>query len=49
VSAAMTGRTIEFVVLGFNPNAGDDIQPEAWLTAYPIPFEARELVLYEEG
>jgi hypothetical protein len=45
LSAALTGRTIDVVVLSVMPDGSDDIQPEAWLTAYPTPFESRELVL----
>jgi hypothetical protein len=47
LSPELAGRKIEVVVLGFLPDVGDDLRPEAWLTAYPIPFESRELTLYE--
>ncbi|MGD8453898.1 MAG: hypothetical protein PVJ57_18945 [Phycisphaerae bacterium] len=44
LSPALAGRTIEVIVLGLT-GGGTDLTPEAWLTAYPVPFESRELVL----
>lgn len=45
--SSMAGKKIDIVVLvldgGYN-----EIKPEAWLTTYPIPYENRELVLYEK-
>jgi hypothetical protein len=41
---SMTGKSIEVYVLGMNEEAGK-LKPEVWLTAYPIPFMERELVL----
>ncbi len=41
----MIGKNLEIVVLilkdGFN-----EIKPEAWVTAYPIPYESRQLYLF---
>jgi len=44
VTPDMIGQKIEVVVLGMNKDMLD-FKPEAWITAYPIPFESRELVL----
>jgi hypothetical protein len=44
VTPEMIRQKIEVVVLGLNKDMLD-FKPEAWLTAYPIPFESRELVL----
>jgi len=44
VTPEMIGQKIEVVVLGLNKDMLD-FKPEAWITAYPIPFESRELVL----
>ena len=44
VTKEMTGKTIEVVVLGLN-NKIKDLHPEVWITAYPIPFKEKELVL----
>ena len=44
VTPEMLGKELEAVVLllkGGNPK----IQPEVWLTTYPIPFVSKELVL----
>ena len=42
---SMVGKNIEIFVLilkgGFN-----EVKPEAWITAYPIPFASRELILF---
>jgi hypothetical protein len=40
----MGGRGIELIVLGLE-GGGSNIWPEAWLTAYPGPIAARELIL----
>ena len=40
----MVGKKIDAVVLGLRGGV-TDIEPEAWVTSYPIPFEARELIL----
>jgi len=40
----MVGRKIEVSVFGFNKDLLD-LKPEAWITAYPIPYETKELVL----
>ncbi len=44
LSRGLTGRTIEVVVL-ITKDGKNDVRPEAWLTAYPTPFESRKLVL----
>jgi hypothetical protein len=44
VTEEMVGKKIDAVVLGLK-GGGTDIEPEVWITAYPIPFEARELIL----
>lgn len=44
VTPDMVGRKIEVIVLGMNKDMLD-FKPEVWITAYPIPFEHRELVL----
>jgi len=41
---ALAGRTLEAVVLVLK-GGGTDLGPQAWLTAYPTPLAARELVL----
>ncbi len=43
----MAGKIIEIVVLILEGGM-DEIKPEAWITAYPIPFADRKLVLFEE-
>ena len=40
----MAGKEIEAFVLGFNANKAD-LHPEVYITAYPIPFEKKILVL----
>lgn len=40
----MAGKEIEAFVLGFNANKAD-LHPEVYVTAYPIPFEKKILVL----
>jgi hypothetical protein len=40
------GKTVEVVVLILR-GGENGVRPEAWLTAYPPPLEARELVLYD--
>ena len=46
VTKDMVGKDIEVVVLGLDEK-NLDFKPEVWMTAYPILFEARELVLVE--
>ena len=46
LSETMAGRKIEIVVLLLE-GGGGDLKPEAWLTAYPIPFTSRTLTLQE--
>jgi hypothetical protein len=44
VTEEMYGKDIEVVVLGLNANT-EKLDPEVWITAYPIPFEEKELIL----
>ena len=44
VTPDMIRQKIDVVVLGMNKE-NLDFRPEAWITAYPVPFESRELVL----
>lgn len=44
LTKAMEGKEIEAFVLGFNKDKAD-LQPEVYVTAYPIPFEKKILVL----
>ena len=44
VTPEMIRQKIEVVVLGMNKDMLD-FKPEAWIAAYPIPFESRKLVL----
>jgi len=44
VTPDMVGRKIEVSVFGLNKDLLD-LKPEAWITAYPIPYETKELVL----
>ena len=41
----MIGKDLEIVVL-VHRNGVNEIKPEAWITAYPIPYESRELILF---
>ncbi len=41
----MVGAEIEAVVLALE-GGGIELEPEVWITAYPIPLAERELVLY---
>ena len=38
------GKPIEVFVLGMNKDA-KELKPEIWLTAYPIPYIEKELIL----
>lgn len=42
----MFGKKIEAVVL-VSEKKPENLKPEVWITAYPNPFESRELVLYK--
>ena len=44
ITAEMAGTKIDAVVLGLR-GGSTDIEPKVWITAYPIPFETKELVL----
>jgi hypothetical protein len=44
LDTSLAGRTIDAVVL-ITEGGTNDVKPAAWLTAYPIPFKARELIL----
>lgn len=43
---SMAGKNIEIYTLILEGGI-NEIKPEAWITAYPIPYESRELVLIE--
>ena len=50
VTMDMEGKRIDVVVLGLGekmnqPECVKSIRPEIWLTAYPVPFQIKELVL----
>lgn len=46
VTSEMEGKRIDVVVLGLgNRMKVNTIRPEVWITAYPVPFEIKELVL----
>jgi hypothetical protein len=42
----MRGKKIEVVVLSLDPEHSE-LAPEAWITAYPSPFESKTLLLLE--
>jgi hypothetical protein len=42
VTPDMVGKTLDAVVLS---SASAELNPEVWITAYPVPFETKELVL----
>lgn len=42
----MVGKKIDAVVLGMK-NGISEFKPEVWITAYPIPFVKKKLVLFE--
>lgn len=44
VTKEMLNKQIEVVVLGMD-SKNINFEPEAWITAYPIPFETKELLL----
>jgi hypothetical protein len=44
VTSDMRGKQMDVVVL-VNADGVNEIRPEAWITAYPIPLESKELVL----
>jgi hypothetical protein len=44
LTSDMRGQRIDVVVLVMKDGA-NEIQPEAWVTAYPSPFAAKQLVL----
>jgi hypothetical protein len=48
VTEDMVGVPIDVVVLVLK-DGSNEIRPEAWVTAYPIPFESKELVLTQES
>ncbi|MBB3699315.1 hypothetical protein KMW28_25660 [Flammeovirga yaeyamensis] len=43
----MLGKKIEAFVLAFDKEKLD-LKPEVWISAYPIPFEKKRLVLYKK-
>ncbi len=44
---SMTGKSIEVVVLVL-AGGKNEFQPHVYLTAYPVPFEEKELILYRD-
>jgi hypothetical protein len=44
VTSDMAGKPMDVVVL-VNSDGVNEIRPEAWITAYPIPLVTKELVL----
>lgn len=48
LTADMKGNKIDVVVLGMK-NGVAEFRPEAWITAYPIPYEKKSLILYPAG
>lgn len=44
VTSDMVGKPIDVVVLVLKDGV-NEFHPEAWITAYPVPFESHELVL----
>ncbi len=41
----MKGKTIEAYAMKLGKEGSEELKPEVWLTAYPIPFEKKKLVL----
>jgi hypothetical protein len=46
LSESIAGKTIDIIVLILRGGT-NGIKPEAWITAYPPPWETKELVLYD--
>ena len=46
VTPDMLGKACEVVVLGFDPK-NLEFKPDVWLTAYPVPYQAKTLTLSE--
>jgi hypothetical protein len=46
VTREMLGKTCEVVVLAFDPK-NLEFKPDVWLTAYPVPYQAKTLTLSE--
>ena len=44
VTSDMVGKQLDVVVL-VTSDGVNEIRPEAWITAYPIPMISKELVL----
>jgi hypothetical protein len=47
VTRDMLGKACEVVVLAFDPKNIEFI-PDVWLTAYPVPYQAKTLTLSNE-
>ena len=47
MTPSMVGKKIDIVVL-IHDGGYNEVKPEAWMTAYPVPYESHELVLIEE-
>jgi hypothetical protein len=48
LSQKMIGKPIQAVVLALDKN-NLDFTPEVWITAYPVPFKEKTLILTAEG
>jgi len=48
LSGSIGGKKIELVVLILKGGT-NDVKPEVWLTAYPVPYERHELVLNDNN
>jgi len=48
LTAEMTGKKVDIIVLGMR-GGKSDFKPEVWLTAYPAPYEEKELILYRSN
>lgn len=45
LNQSMVGKKIEAFVLGYEARA-TDLKPEIWITAYPIPYEEKTMIVY---
>jgi hypothetical protein len=48
LSQSVKGKKVDIVV-SILEGGCNEVTPEAWITAYPIPYESRELKLYEQN
>lgn len=47
LDSSMAGRTIEVFVMGYD-GAQADLRPEVWLTAAPVPYKEKRMMVYRE-